>query len=103
MKLKESKKVTVRVPSPPPPPPSSIVTQSRLAQTEPWIPSPINDKPDDANKELQTMMQTKVESLERKYQTIIEQKNTQIQQLMQEVLNKYLQTKKICFYFIFLV
>jgi hypothetical protein len=30
------------------------------------------------------MMQTKMEALERKYQTIIEQKNSQIQQLMQE-------------------
>jgi predicted PurR-regulated permease PerM len=30
-------------------------------------------------------MQTKIEALERKYQTIIEQKNSQIQQLMQEV------------------
>jgi len=34
-------------------------------------------------------MQTKVEELENKYQRIIEQKNTQIQQLIQEVLNKY--------------
>jgi len=31
------------------------------------------------------MMQNKVEVLEHKYQTIIEQKNVQIQQLIQEV------------------
>lgn len=82
-KLKESKKVTMREPTPTP----TIVvqTQSRLAQTDPWMPSPVSEKPDDSNKELQTMMQNKVEALEHKYQTIIEQKNAQIQQLMQEV------------------
>jgi hypothetical protein len=66
----------------------TIITQSRLAQTDPWIPesSPISDKPvDDSNNELQTMMQKRVETLEQKYQTIIEQKNSQIQQLIQEV------------------
>lgn len=82
-KLKESKKVTMREATPPLQPP--VATQSRLAQTDPWIPSPVNDKSDDANKELQTMMQNKIEALEHKYQTIIEQKNSQIQQLMQEV------------------
>jgi len=91
IKLKESRKVTMREPTPPPPP--SVVTQSRLTQTDTWISPPVNDTPDDANKELQT----KVEALERKYQTIIEQKNTQIQQLIQEVSNKYLQTKTIYF------
>ncbi len=69
----------MREPTPPPPP--SVVKQSRLTQTDTWISPPVNDTPDDANKELQT----KVEALERKYQTIIEQKNTQIQQLIQEV------------------
>jgi len=79
-KLKESKKVTMREPTITP------VTQSRLAQTDAWIPSPMNDKSgDDSNNEFQTMMQTKVEALEQKYQTIIEQKNAQIQQLIQEV------------------
>ena len=83
LKLKDSKKVTVREPAPTP----SIVTQSRLAQTDPWIPSPASDKPadDSNNNEFQLMMQTRVEALERKYQTIIEQKNSQIQQLIQEV------------------
>jgi hypothetical protein len=82
-KLKESKKVTLREPTPPPP---TVTTQSRLAQTDPWTPpSPPIEKSDDGNKEFQAMMQTKIEALERKYQTIIEQKNSQIQQLMQEV------------------
>ncbi|CAF3651196.1 unnamed protein product [Rotaria sp. Silwood1] len=79
-KLKESKKVTVREPTPTP----TVETQSRLAQTDPWAPSPIKDNSEEANKELQALMQTKVEALENKYQTIIEQKNSQIQQLMQE-------------------
>ena len=83
-KLKETKKVVVREPTPAP----TIVTQSRLAQTDPWTPSsPPVEKTDDGNKEFQAMMQTKIEALERKYQTIIEQKNSQIQQLMQEVCN----------------
>ncbi|CAF3303066.1 unnamed protein product [Rotaria socialis] len=81
IKLKESKKVTMREPTPTP----AVTTQSRLAQTDPWIPSPVNDKSDDANKEFEAMMQTKVEALEHKYQTIMEQKNAQIQQLMQEL------------------
>ncbi len=72
-----------------PTPPPTIVTNSRLVQTDPWIPSSTNDKSDDINQEFQKMMQTKVEELENKYQRIIEQKNTQIQQLIQEVLNKY--------------
>jgi hypothetical protein len=72
----------MREPTPPPP---TVVTQSRLTQTDTWITPPVNDTPDDANKELQTMMQAKVEALERKYQTTIEQKNAQIQQLIQEV------------------
>ncbi|CAF0820473.1 unnamed protein product [Rotaria sordida] len=80
-KLKESKKVTVREPTPTP----TVVTQSRLAQTDPWIPSPVKDNSEDTNKEFQALMQTKVEALEHKYQTIIEQKNSQIQQLMQDV------------------
>jgi len=62
------------------------VTQSRLAQTDPWTPSsPTIEKPVDTTNELQTMMQTKVEALEKKYQMIVEQKNAQIQQLMQDV------------------
>ncbi|CAF4075452.1 unnamed protein product [Rotaria magnacalcarata] len=68
-----------------PTPTQAVTTQSRLAQTDPWIPSPVNDKSDDASKEFQVMMQTKVEALEHKYQTIMEQKNAQIQQLMQEL------------------
>lgn len=86
-KLKETKKVTVREPPPPPQSPSpTVVTHSRLAQTDPWVPTPISpDKPDDSNKDLEAMMQARVEALERKYQTIIEQKNSQVQQLMQEV------------------
>ncbi len=77
--------MTVREPAATP----TIVTQSRLAQTDPWIPSPVSDKPaDDSNNEFQTMMQARVEALERKYQTIIEQKNSQIQQLTQEVFKK---------------
>jgi hypothetical protein len=81
-KLKDSKKVTMREPTPTP----TIQTHSRLAQTDPWAPSPpVNDKPDDGNQEMQAMMQTKIEALEQKYQSIIEQKNSQIQQMMQEV------------------
>lgn len=79
----------MREPTPVPVPTPTVATQSRLAQTEPWVPSPVNEKPDDSSKELQTMMQNKVEALEHKYQTIIEQKNAQIQQLIQEVFNKY--------------
>lgn len=87
-KLKETKKVTVREPPPPPQPTSpTVVTHSRLAQTDPWVPTPISpDKPDDSNKDFEGMMQARVEALERKYQTIIEQKNSQVQQLMQEVI-----------------
>ncbi len=74
-----------------PTPPPTIVTNSRFVQTDSWIPSSTNDKSDE---EFQKMMQTKVEELENKYQRIIEQKNTQIQQLIQEVLNKYFQKLK---------
>lgn len=73
--------MTVRETPPTPP----IATQSRQAQTDTWIPSPVNDKSDDSNKEFQSMMQAKIEALEHKYQTIVEQKTSQIQQLMQEV------------------
>lgn len=63
------------------------MTHSRLAQTDPWMPTPIlsPDKPEGSTNDLEGMMQTRVEALERKYQTIIEQKNSQIQQLMHEV------------------
>ncbi len=93
--------MTVREPAATP----TIVTQSRLAQTDPWIPSPVSDKPaDDSNNEFQTMMQARVEALERKYQTIIEQKNSQIQQLTQEVFKKTNISDRenidyICFFF----
>lgn len=96
-KLKESKKVTVREPPPPPRPSSpTVVTQSRLAQTDPWMPTPIvsPDKPEDSTKDLEAMMQTRIEALEQKYQTIIEQKTSQIQQLMHEVRKKT--TENLC-------
>ena len=86
-RVKEAKKVTVREPTPTP----TIITHSRLAQTDPWTPpSPVVERDDEPNKEFQTMMQAKVEALENKYQTIIEQKNSQIQQLMQEVKKMHL-------------
>ena len=90
-KLKESKKVTLREPPPPPEPSSpAVVTHSRLAQTDPWMPTPVTspDKPEDSTNDLEAMMQTRVEALDRKYQTIIEQKTSQIQQLMHEVRKK---------------
>lgn len=92
--------MTVREPPPPPPPPQpaspTVVTHSRLAQTDPWVPTPISpDKPDDSsNKDFEGMMQTRVEALERKYQTIIEQKSSQVQQLMQEVTTNTNQLKE---------
>lgn len=73
----------MREPTPTPP----IVTQSRLAQTDPWqppAPSPV-EKHDEPNKEYQNMMENKFELFEQKYQNIISQKNAQVQQLMQEV------------------
>lgn len=84
-RVKESKKVTMREPTPTLTPP--VQTQSRLAQTDPWAPppSPPMEKSDEPVKEIQTMMQTKFESLEQKYQMVAEQKNAQIQQLMHEV------------------
>jgi len=82
MKVKESKKVVLREPTPTPIP---VVTQSRLTQTEELMPSPTKSDDAGASKELQTMMQAKVEVLEHKYQTIIEQKNVQIRQLIEDV------------------
>ena len=77
----------MREPTPTLPPP--VQTQSRLAQTDPWAPAvtvtPPVEKPDEPIKEIQTAMQTKIESLENKYQSIAEQKNAQIQQMMREV------------------
>jgi hypothetical protein len=91
--------VTIRESAPTP----TIKTHSRLAQTEPWEPSSpiLTEKIDDSSKELQTLMEGKVEALERKYQFIIEQKNTQIQQLMQEVRKKYFGKKNFFRDFIF--
>ncbi len=93
-KLKESKKVVVRPPEPPP----TVITQSRLTQTDPWAPPP--QKSDPTQKELPVVKQATVitlepeyqpkakdEILELKYQIIIEQKNAQIHQLMKEVGN----------------
>ena len=84
-RVKESKKVTMREPTPTLTPPTQ--TQSRLAQTDPWAPppSPPMEKSDEPIKEVQAMMQTKFEALEQKYQLVAEQKNAQIQQLMREV------------------
>ena len=80
-----------------PTPMPNVTTQSRLAQTDPWVPSPTDDQLETANNELQAMMQTKIEALERKYQTIIEQKNAHIQQLIQEVSKSFKMERSFLF------
>lgn len=80
--MKETKKVTVREPTPTP----VIATHSRLAQTDPWEPTvQVVEKAPEPSRDLESAMKSKVDGLEQRYQSIIEQKNAQIQQLMQEV------------------
>lgn len=81
-----------------PEPPPTVITQSRLTQTDPWTPPPqksdltqkelpVVKKPTVITLEPENQPKAKDEILELKYQIIIEQKNAQIHQLMKEVGN----------------
>jgi hypothetical protein len=98
--LKEAKKVVVRQPEPSP----TVVTQTRLTQTDPWAPPPAssNNKSDAARKEVLVMKKPTVvtlepedqsratiERLEYKYEAIIREKDEQIQELLQEVCEAF--------------
>ncbi|UJR30098.1 hypothetical protein I4U23_017639 [Adineta vaga] len=94
IRLKEAKKVVVREPEPPP----TVITQTRLVQTDPWTP-PAPVASSTPQKEVLVMKKptvvtlepeiqsrsSAIEKLEYKYETILREKDEQIQDLLEEI------------------